>query len=107
GAALVVTDGFEAGVTLHLIEAERITVWNAVDAMLMAVLDHPQLERHDRSSLRTGAVAMTGGGRDGLFDEVVGRLGMAGAVQPYGMTEVNALALCPAPDDPVEPRRRA
>jgi fatty-acyl-CoA synthase len=107
GATLVLTDGFEAGVALHLIEAERITVWNAVDAMLTAVLDHPDLERHDRSSLRTGAVAMTGGGRDGLFDEVVGRLGMAGAVQPYGMTEVNALALCPAPGDPVELRRQA
>ena len=70
--------------------------------MLTAVLDHPELERHDRSSLRTGGVAMTGGGRHGLFDEVVGRLGMSGAVQPYGMTEVNALALCPSPDDPIE-----
>jgi fatty-acyl-CoA synthase len=92
---------------IHLIEQERITVWNAVDAMLTAVLDHPELERHDRSSLRTGTVAMTGGGRHGLFDEVVGRLGMAGAVQPYGMTEVNALALCPSPDDPIELRRHA
>jgi len=107
GATLVVTDGFDARVALHLIEEERITVWNAVDAMLTAVLDHPELERYDRSSLRTGGVAMTGGGRHGLFDEVVGRLGMTGAVQPYGMTEVNALALCPVPDDPIELRRRA
>jgi fatty-acyl-CoA synthase len=107
GATLVLTDGFDAGTALHLIETERVTVWNAVDAMLSAVLDHPDLERCDRSSLRTGAVAMTGGGRDGLFEEVVGRLGMAGAVQPYGMTEVNALALCPRPDDPIELRRRA
>jgi fatty-acyl-CoA synthase len=107
GATLVLTDGFDAGVALRLIEAERITVWNAVDAMLTAVLDHPELERHDRSSLRTGGVAMTGGGRHGLFDEVVQRLGMTGAVQPFGMTEVNAHALCPAPDDPLELRRRA
>jgi fatty-acyl-CoA synthase len=107
GATLVLTDGFDAGVALRLIEMERITVWNAVDAMLTAVLDHPELPRHDRSTLRTGAVAMTSGGRDGLFDEVVGRLGMTGAVQPYGMTEVNALALCPDPDDPLELRRRA
>jgi fatty-acyl-CoA synthase len=75
--------------------------------MLTAVLDHPDLARRDHSSLRTGAVAMTGGGRDGLFDEVIGRLGMSGAVQPYGMTEVNALALCPRPDDPIELRRHA
>src|SRR5262245_525022 len=107
GAALVLSDGFDAGAALHLIEAERITVWSAVDAMLTAVLDHPELEPRDHSSLRTGAVAMSGGGRDGLFDEVVGRLGMSGAVQPYGMTEVNALALCPRPDDPIELRRHA
>jgi len=107
GATLVLTDGFDAGAALHLMEAERITVWNAVDAMLTAVLDHPDLERRNRSSLRTGAVAMTGGGRDGLFDEVVSRLGMSGAVQPYGMTEVNALALCPYLHDPIELRRHA
>jgi fatty-acyl-CoA synthase len=107
GATLVLTDGFDAGGALHLMEAERITVWNAVDAMLTAVIDHPDLARRDRSSLRTGAVAMTGGGRDGLFDEVVGRLGMSGAVQPYGMTEVNALALCPEPGDPLDLRSQA
>jgi fatty-acyl-CoA synthase len=107
GAALVLEESFDPLETLHLVEAERITVWNAVDAMLMAVLDHPDLDRYDRSTLRTGTVAMTGGGRHGLFDEVVERLGIAGVVQPYGMTEVNALALCPYPDDPLPLRRQA
>src|SRR5262249_5684980 len=107
GATLVLADGFDAGAALHLIANERITVWDAIDAMLMAVLDHPELGHHDRSSLRRGCVAITGGGRHGLFDEVVGRLGMVEAVQPYGMTEVNALALCPTPDDPLELRRQA
>jgi fatty-acyl-CoA synthase len=107
GAALVLEEAFDPLETLHLIQAERITVWNAVDAMLVAVLDHPDLDRYARSTLRTGGVAMTGGGRHGLFDEVLSRLGMPGAVQPYGMTEVNALALCPSPDDPVELRRQA
>jgi fatty-acyl-CoA synthase len=107
GAALVLEETFDPVETLHLIEAERITVWNAVDAMLTAVLDHPDLDRYDRSTLRTGTVAMTGGGRHGLFEEVVARLAIAGVVQPYGMTEVNALALCPAPDDPLPLRRQA
>lgn len=107
GAALVLEETFDPLDTLRLIEAERITVWNAVDAMLTAVLDHPGLDRYDRSSLRTGGVAMTGGGRHGLFDEVVTRLPLPGAFQPYGMTEVNALALCPSPDDPIELRRQA
>jgi fatty-acyl-CoA synthase len=107
GACLVLEEVFDPLLTLQLIKAERITVWNAVDAMLMAVLDHPDLERFDRSTLRTGGVAITGGGRHGLFDEVVARLPLPGAVQPYGMTEVNALALCPFPDDPLEVRRHA
>lgn len=107
GAALVLEEFFDSLETLHLIQTERITVWNAVDAMLMAVLDHPDLDKYDRATLRTGGVAMTGGGRDGLFDEVVHRFGMRGAVQPYGMTEVNALALCPSPNDPLELRRHA
>jgi fatty-acyl-CoA synthase len=107
GACLVLEEFFDALLTLRLLETEAITVWNAVDAMLTAVLDHPDFDRYDRRALRTGGVAMTGGGRHGLFDEVVERLGMRGAVQPYGMTEVNALALCPYPDDPLELRRRA
>jgi fatty-acyl-CoA synthase len=107
GAALVLTEAFDPLEALALIQSERITVWNAVDAMLAAVLDHPDLDRFDRSTLRTGGVAMTGGGRHGLFDEVVDRLAMPAAVQPYGMTEVNALALCPHPGDPREVRRRA
>jgi len=106
GACLVLEEAFDPLSALQLFERERITVWNAVDAMLTAVLDHPDLDRFDRSRLRTGGVAMTGGGRHGLFDAVVARLGMRGAVQPYGMTEVNAMALCPFPDDPLELRRQ-
>jgi len=93
GACLVLMETFEPAVALSLMERERITIWNAVDAMAIAVLDHPDLARRDRSTLRTGGFGMTGGGRDGLFDEVVHVLGVPQAYQPYGMTEVNALCL--------------
>jgi fatty-acyl-CoA synthase len=93
GACLVIMEAFEPGVALRLMERERITIWNAVDAMAIAVLDHPDLARRDRSTLRTGGFGMTGGGRDGLFHEIVHTLGVAQAYQPYGMTELNALCL--------------
>jgi fatty-acyl-CoA synthase len=93
GGALVLMEAFEPGVALHLMERERISIWNAVDAMAIAVLDHPDLARRDRSGLRTGGFGMTGGGRDGLFDEILGRLGVPQAYQPYGMTELNALCM--------------
>jgi fatty-acyl-CoA synthase len=93
GACLVMMEAFEPAVALSLMEREGITIWNAVDAMAIAVLDHPDLARTDRSALRTGGFGMTGGGRDGLFDEIVHTLGVPHAYQPYGMTELNALCL--------------
>jgi len=104
GAALVLMESFDAGLALYLMEQERITVWNAVDAMAAAVLDHPDLDRRDRSSLRTGGFGVTGGGRHGLFEAVVERLGVRHAYQPYGMTEANALSLFHHLDEPAESR---
>lgn len=104
GACLVLMETFDPAVALHLMERERITIWNAVDAMAIAVLDHPHLARTDRSALRTGGFGMTGGGRDGLFDAIVHTLGVPQAYQPYGMTEVNALSLLHRLDEPVASR---
>jgi fatty-acyl-CoA synthase len=93
GACLVLMESFDPAVALHLMEREGITIWNAVDAMAIAVLDHPDRARRKRTRLRTGGFGMTGGGRDGLFEEIVGTLGVPQAYQPYGMTELNALAM--------------
>lgn len=103
GACLVLLDVFEPARALALIERERCTVWNAVDSMLIPVLDHPALARCDRASLRTGGVAATGGGRRGLFEDVVDRL-IPLAYQPYGMTEVNAMAMLHDLDEPAAVR---
>jgi fatty-acyl-CoA synthase len=107
GACLVLMDVFDPLHALTLIERERCTVWNAVDSMLIPVLDHPRLERFDRSTLRTGGVAATGGGRHGLFEEVLERLRIPLAFQPYGMTEVNAMSLFHDLDEPAEVRALA
>jgi len=94
-------DVFDPLRALWLVEHEHCSVWNAVDQMMRAVLDHPGLDRTDRSSLRTGAFAATGGGGHGLFEAVVERVGIPLAYQPYGMTEVNAMALVHDLDEPV------
>jgi fatty-acyl-CoA synthase len=103
GACLVLMDVFDPLRALMLIERERCTVWNAVDNMLIPLLDHPEVGRRDLSSLRTGGVAATGGGRHGLLEEVLERL-MPLAFQPYGMTEVNAMALLHELDEPAAER---
>jgi fatty-acyl-CoA synthase len=103
-ATLVLMETFEPAVALHLVERERITIWNGVDAMAMAVLEHPDLQRRDRRTLRTGGWGVTGGGVHGLFDAIVERIGIPQAYQPYGMTEVNALSLHHDLDEPHESR---
>jgi fatty-acyl-CoA synthase len=107
GAALVLMETFEPAVALRLMEDERITVWNGVDAMAVPMLEHPDLARRDRSRLRTGGFAATAGGVEGLFEAVVERLGVRRAFQPYGMTEVNAMALVHDLDEPTEVRALA
>ncbi|HET8576599.1 MAG TPA: AMP-binding protein [Methylomirabilota bacterium] len=104
GAALVVMESFEPAVALRLMEQERISVWNAVDAMAVAVLEHPDLARRDRSALRTGGFATTGGGVHGLFEAVAETIGVPQAFQPYGMTEVNAMAMVHDLDEPLDSR---
>lgn len=105
GACLVLMDVFEPLRVLQLIARERCTVWNAVDAMVRAVLEHPDLERYDRSSLRTGGLGSTGGGAHGLFEAWIGTLGVKAGYEPYGMTEVNAMSLYHRLDEPVELRK--
>ncbi len=102
GAALILMETFEPGLALRLMETERVTVWNGVDSMAVPMLTHPDLARYDRSRLRTGGFAATGGGEQGLFEAVVARLGLRLGFQPYGMTEVNALALVHDLDEPPE-----
>ena len=104
GACLVLMDTWDPPRALSLIERERCTVFNAVDTMLKPLLEHPAFDRYDRSSLRTGAFASVGGGGPAMFEAVVKRLGVPLAFQPYGMTEVNALALLHDLDEPLELR---
>src|SRR5712692_2982701 len=84
GAALILPETFEPGLALRLMETERVTVWNGVDSMAVPMLEHPDLARRDRSRLRTGGFAATGGGVQGLFKAVVTRLGLRLAFRPYG-----------------------
>jgi fatty-acyl-CoA synthase len=103
-ASLVLMEAWDPLRALVLVERERCTVLNAVDTMLKPLLEHPDLGRYDRSSLRTGAFAAVGGGGPGMFEAVVTKLGVPLAYQPYGMTEVNAMALVHDLDEPVEHR---
>jgi fatty-acyl-CoA synthase len=101
GACLVLMETWDPLRALVLIERERCTVFNAVDTMLKPMFEHPDFDRYDHSSLRTGGFASVGGGGPAMLETVVKRLGVPQAFQPYGMTEVNALALLHDLDEPL------
>ena len=103
-ACLVLMEAWDPLRALLVIERERCTVFNAVDTMLKPLLEHPDLARYDRSSLRTGAFAAVGGGGPGMFEAVVKKLGVPLAFHPYGMTEVNAQSLMHDLDESFEDR---
>jgi fatty-acyl-CoA synthase len=107
GGCLVLMDTWDPVRALALIEREGCTVFNAVDTMVKPMLDHPALDRYDRGTLRTGGFAATGGGGPAMFDAFVARIGVPLAYQPYGMTEVNALALLHDLSEPLAERARA
>jgi fatty-acyl-CoA synthase len=104
GACLVLMETWDPLRALVLIERERCTVFNAVDTMLKPMFEHADFDRYDHSSLRTGGFASVGGGGPAMLQAVVERLGVPLAFQPYGMTEVNALALFHDLDEPLDLR---
>jgi len=58
GAALFIMRGFDAGRLLALIEEEKITQIFGLPMMFRAMLDHPDIDRRDLSSLRRAMYAM-------------------------------------------------
>jgi acyl-CoA synthetase (AMP-forming)/AMP-acid ligase II len=58
GGALDVMRGFDAAALLERIESERLTVIFALPMMYREMLEHPDLERRDLSSLRLAVYAM-------------------------------------------------
>jgi acyl-CoA synthetase (AMP-forming)/AMP-acid ligase II len=58
GGSLDIMRGFDAAALLERIESERLTVIFALPMMYREMLDHPDLERRDLSSLRLAMYAM-------------------------------------------------
>jgi len=52
GGSNVVTTRFDPEVVLGTIEKEKITTWNSIPIMVLRLLEHPDIDRYDLSSLR-------------------------------------------------------
>jgi len=104
GAAIVFPGvAFEAKTTLQAIETEACTALHAVPTMFIAMLDDPDFEQYDLSSLRTGIMAGAPCPIE-LMREVIDDMHMSEVTIGYGMTETGPLATQTMPDDPIELR---
>lgn len=104
GAAMVYPgETFDSGATLAAVEAERCTALHGVPTMFIAELNHPEFDRFDLSSLRTGIMAGAPCPIE-LMKQVNARMNMREITIAYGMTETAPISFQSMIDDPLERR---
>ena len=104
GAAMVYpSEAFDAQAVLATVEAERCTALHGVPTMFISLLDHPEFDRYDVSSLRTG---MTAGAPCPIevMKRCVSQLNMHQLTIGYGMTETSPISFQSSMDDSLERR---
>ncbi|MFN3262203.1 MAG: AMP-binding protein [Pikeienuella sp.] len=96
-------EGFEPRATLEAVEAEGCNGLHGVPTMFAAMLDHPDFERFDLRSLRTGIMAGAPC-PEPLMRKVMEKMHLSEITIAYGMTETSPVSFQSAVDDPVARR---
>ncbi len=96
-------EAFEPLATLKTVAEERCTALHGVPTMFIAELDHPDFDRFDLSSLRTGIMAGAPCPVQ-VMEQVMGRMGIGEILIAYGQTELSPVSHITAPDDAVDKR---
>ena len=96
GGTVVLCERFEPGIVLETIERERITHLGLVEPGLVELIDHPDLDRRDLSSL----VAITHIGADAPANLRRRLLERAGPIlaHPYGASEAGIISVLAPPE---------
>lgn len=99
GATTVPVAVFDSQRAMELIERHRVTHLPGSPTIFWALINHPERDRHDLSSLRTALVSAAA-----IPVELVHRmrddLGIDTVMTGYGLTENHALGAFTRPDDP-------
>ena len=104
GSALVApAPSFDAGATLSAIDVAKCTALYGVPTMFVAQLGHPEFDRFNLKSLRTGI--MSGAPCPlPLMEKVVKSMGIREICIGYGQTEASPIITLTSVDDPIEVR---
>jgi len=96
-------EAFDPLAVLETVEAERCAALYGVPTMFIAALAHPQFDRFDLSSLRTGVMAGSPCPIE-VMRQVIARMHMPEVTIAYGMTETSPVSFQSSTGDPVERR---
>ena len=104
GAAMVYPgEGFDPIAVLETVARERCTGLHGVPTMFIAELEHPEFDRFDLSSLRTGIMAGSVCPIE-VMRRAVERMHLREITICYGMTETSPVSFQSSADDPLERR---
>lgn len=100
---MVSVETFDPEVVLQAVDGERCTALLGVPTMFIAELDHPDFEKYDTSSLRTGIMAGSPCPIE-VMRKVVDVMGAEEITIAYGQTESSPVITQTRTDDPIELR---
>ncbi len=101
GTIVYPSTSFEPLSVLQAIEAEKCTTLHGVPSMFIAMLNHPDFDSFDLSSLRTGIMGGSSCPLE-LMQQVINRMNMKDITIAYGMTETSPESCQSLPNTPIE-----
>lgn len=104
GSAMIIPgEAFEAETVLKTVQDEKCTSLYGVPLMFIAELEHPNFEKYDMSSLRTGIMAGASCPEKAMR-EVQEKMNMKDVAICYGMTETSPVSTQTFVDDQLDKR---
>jgi fatty-acyl-CoA synthase len=103
GSAMVLLEYFDPGKALEVIAKEKCTAINGVPTMFISILNHPDFNQYDLTSLRTGIMAGAPCPIEAM-NQVRTKMHCSDIVIAFGQTESSPVMTMTRRDDPVELR---
>jgi len=103
GTSMVPVDSFSALKVMQAIQNEKCTAVHGVPTMFIAMLEHPQFNEFNFSSLRTGIMAGSPCPIK-VMQEVIDKMNMKEITITYGQTEASPACTMTNTDDSIELR---
>ena len=104
GATMVYpSDAFDPVAVMQTVQAETCTGLYGVPTMFIAILGHPDFDRYDLTTLRTGCMAGSPCPVE-VMKQVIDKMHMEGVTIAYGMTETSPVSFQTGEGDSLERR---